>query len=117
MGDVLLAPISIAALGQCATAFYEVSKHYQDANGKKLFYNERFYELGNVFVFHVSIGLWDMVGVSGEYPTMFVTAVGIAFGHLVHRLIICDVSKQRSRRVQYIIIPFVVVGILSVLES
>merc|ERR1712154_619540 len=84
---------------------------------KRKFYNERFYELGNVIVFHLSLCLWNVVGIFQAHPTLFMSTAAFTFAHLIHRLIICDVTKQKSRKIQYIIIPYVVIGILSVLES
>merc|ERR1712176_1082397 len=95
-----------------------VNKHYNSVTKKekKKFYNERFYELGNVFVFHLSLCLWNLLGIFEKYPVVFISTVAFTFAHLIHRLIICDVTKQKSRKIQYIIIPFVVIGIVSVLE-
>ena len=100
-------------------AFSDVSRHYDSMKNadKRRFYNERFYEMGNVIAFHVSVCLWNTVDVFSEHPTMFVTVIGLTFAHLVHRLIICDVSKQKSRKLQYIVVPYVIVAILAVLES
>ena len=100
-------------------AFYDVNKHYGTVNegkDKRKFYEERFYELGNLMVFQVSLLMWNLSDVFTEFPTLFVSTIALCFAHLVHRLIICDVTKQKSRKLQYIILPFVMVGILSGFE-
>merc|ERR1712032_949891 len=61
--DLLLFPMSGVVFWQCVNGFYEVNAYYNGASGiqQKRFYNERFYELGNVFVFHLSVCLWNTV--------------------------------------------------------
>uniref|UniRef100_A0A7S0TCW9 Uncharacterized protein n=1 Tax=Elphidium margaritaceum TaxID=933848 RepID=A0A7S0TCW9_9EUKA len=115
--DVLLMAVLSASIVQnCTLALWTVQQHYRDHPQQRRFYDERFYELGNLIVFHVSLVLWNLVGTFEHSPVCFVTTVSFAFAHLVHRLIICDVAQQRSRRVQYVVVPFVMVGVLSLFE-
>ena len=115
---IIFGSLTVCIIVQSFEALYEVNKHYKGVTSqeKRMFYNERFYELGNLFVFHLSLCLWNLSGIFGEYPVTFITICSFTFGHLIHRLIICDVTKQKSRRIQYIVIPFIFVGIISVFE-
>ena len=114
----LLISLSASIIHNCYYALYQVNKHYNSVTSKekKKFYNERFYELGNVFIFHLSLCFWNLCGIFNKYPILFISTSAFTFAHLVHRLIICDVSKQKSRRIQYIIIPFIIIAIISIFE-
>jgi len=114
---VIMCGLALRIVHDCTKAAREVSKYYAKQSAeKKRFYDERFYELGNVMVFHLSLVCWNTVDIVPVNPTLFITTVSVTFAHLAHRLIICDVAQQKSRKIQYIVIPFVVIGILAVME-
>eukprot|EP01083_Nonionella_stella_P300690 1027936_1 len=111
----IIVPLNASIVQNCIKARHEVNKFYASKE-KTQFYHDRFYEIGNLIVFHVSLCLWNLVGIFGEQPILFISIASATFAHLIHRLIIADVTKQKTRKIQYIILPCVAVGLVSVFE-
>ena len=117
---IIVSVLSISGCLEVAKVLRNVSRYYcelPETSKLRQFYAERYFELGNLILFHISLFAWNTVGIISTNPTLFIVTIAMTFGHLTHRLIICDVTQQKSRRVQYIIIPFVVIGILAVMEK
>ena len=98
----------------------EVNEFYRTfpVSSKRMrFDGDRFYEIGNLILLHFALFCWNTIDIYSVNPTLFLVTVSMAFGHLAHRLIICDVTQRHSSKIQSIIIPFVVIGILAVMEK
>jgi len=107
MGIILF----LVAVSNSIDAFYQINKHY-----KTRFHKAIFYQFGNVFLFQLSICCWNLCGILSKYPVMFITSIAFIFAHLVHKLIICDITKGKPARIQYVIIPYIIIGIVSLFE-
>eukprot|EP01083_Nonionella_stella_P047302 126588_1 len=104
--------MSLIIAVEFVTAHMEVYHFYQ-----RYPFSDSFSENGNLILFAISVCLWNTVGIFKAYPLMFITVMAFTHAHLIHRLIITELTKRHSDSIQYIVIPFIFVGICSFLES
>jgi len=116
---LIIAPSVLIAF-QLTGTIREVNEFYRAfpvSSKRKRFDDDRFYEIGNLILLHFALFCWNTVDIYSVNPTLFLVTVSMAFAHLAHRLIICDVTQRHSRKIQLIVVPFVVIGALAVMEK
>ncbi|ETO23788.1 hypothetical protein RFI_13387, partial [Reticulomyxa filosa] len=74
------------------------------------------YELAHVTIFVVSITCWNLVGVFETHPRLFIWIENFIFSGLLHRLIVADVTKMKTKKFHNLLLALPIVGVLSLFE-
>jgi len=91
----------------------EVEKYYKKTRTPD---GGRYIELIQLSTFIIFCVSWNLNDVFSKYPRTFIWTLCLIFSGLIHRLIIADVTRMKTKWFHNLLVPLPIVTILSLLE-
>ncbi|ETO09735.1 hypothetical protein RFI_27642, partial [Reticulomyxa filosa] len=75
------------------------------------------YELLHMTLFVLSFTCWNLVGVFSSHPRVFIWIENFVFSGLIHRLIVADVTRMKTKMYHNLLLLLPFVALFSAIEG